>query len=111
MSLLDIFVDGQFVGVMECSVGPNLWPHKGTMSNPRQTAELQQPPILPHPPRHTLSLRDEDVKLSGDDHRGRHLLDQLIRSLGGKEERVRPLGLDVLGNIFPEYLQSLYATN
>ena len=96
---------------MECSVGSDVRPHVGAVSDARQAAELQQPPILPHPPRHPLSLRDEDVKLSGDDHRGRHLLDQLVRRLGRKEKGIRPLGLDVLGNVFPEHLHSLFKTN
>ena len=108
MSLLDIFPDGQAVRVMEGSVGPNVRPHEGPVCVPGQAAELQQSPVLPHPARHPLSLRDEDVKLGGEDHGGRHLLDQLVRGLGGEEEGVRPLGLDVLGDVFPHNLHPLF---
>ena len=51
--------------------------------------------------------RDVEVELRGDDHGGRHLLEQLVRGLGGEEEGVGPLGVQVPGDVLPDLLLAL----
>ena len=51
--------------------------------------------------------RDVEVELRRDDHGGRHLLEQLVRGLGGEEEGVGPLGVQVPGDVLPDLLLAL----
>ena len=51
--------------------------------------------------------RDVEVELRRDDHGGRHLLEELVRGLGGEEEGVGPLGVQVTGDVLPDLLLAL----